>query len=334
MRKVALVFVTMFVLMCTLTACGTSSEEVANLKKELDTMESRVASLEDKLECYDSLSSDIQDQSSTDTPEITVTPTKTADIQADTKASEDKMNEEELQELMNYLDEQVVSADVENWIEVANCAYATEDHLMTIAENCVNLNYYKGYYSEAETGQNDIVDALLTNPQLTDNVLKELSKSEYPSIWLKVIGSSKCSSTTLSDVATNCVNLNYYQGYYSKAEAGQNMLADEILKSSAMNDEIVKKLLESDYPSIWLKALSSDKCSEETLIEATKKCVAINCYAGLYSRAEEGQLLLAEAILQNPAITQNVLAEFVNSDYPSIVSLGHQNIETLSTAKN
>lgn len=322
-KKFVLVFATMLVLMCTLTACGTSSEELKNLQEELTSMENRIIQLEDKLEYYDNVISGLQANSAT--------VTENSDQSSDTDISEEQISNEELQQLMDYLDQQVASSDVENWIEVANCPYATENHLLIVAENCVNMASYNGYYSQAENGQNVVVDAILSNPQLTDNVLKELTKSEYVSIWLKVLGSDKCYGSTLFDIATNCVNMDSYDGYYSQAENGQNIIVDAILEAPALDDGVLRKLLESEYESIWIKALSSDKCSEETLIEAAQKCVALDSYNGYYYRAEEGQLLIAEAILQNSAITENVLAEFANSEYPSIVSLGHQNIESLVT---
>ncbi len=324
-KNVTLLMVCLMALVFTLTGCGASTSEVSALRQQVADLEEQVDELEGKQILYEEMISNLQADMTKDASE------EVAELSEEVGKNEEcreEKSEEEIQNLMEYLDKQINSNKVENWIEVAECEYATEDHLKQIAQKCVTINYYEGYYSHAEKGQNELADAIMNNSAITDEVLRELLNSQYESIWLKVITSPKCSEITLYEVASKCVKIDYYEGYYSHAEKGQMLFADEILKSRVLTDSVVRKLLDSEFPSIWFKALESDKCSEETLILAAQKCVAINYYEGYYSHAENGQLAMANLILENPALTENVLKEFANSEYSSVVSLGHQNIET------
>ncbi len=337
-KNVTLMITSLLVLMFSLTGCGSDSAEMDNLRQQVTSLEEQVEKLEEKQELYDNMIAELQstvsNASQNPTDEKTNANSEESNAVLENGEVESATEVDNKEDLMEYLEEQIKSDDFDNWLEVAECDYVTSKQLLTIAEKCVAIDYYDGYYSRAESGQNKLADAIIANSAVTDEVLRQLAESEYVSIWLKVISSEECSTITLFEVAQKCVAIDYYDGYYSRAENGQTLLADAILESPVLNDDVVRKLLDSKYPSIWFKALASDKCSEETLILAAQMCVAIDYYDGYYSRAETGQLEMAEIILQNPALTENVLKEFINSEYSSVVSLGHQNIETITQTNN
>lgn len=348
-KNVTLMLISLLAMMFSLTGCGASTSEVNALRQEIASLEEQVDMLEEKQELYDNMLVELQANVADTSKEAAVENAETTSEEDETKpenietskpeTAELEMAEKEagdgdFQNLMAYIEEQIESNDFDCWMEVAECEYVTSEQLVAIAQNCAKIEIYNGYYYQAENGQKKLVDAILANSALTDEVLRQLLKSEYVSIWLKVAASEKCSSITLFEIAKKCTEMESYNGYHYQAENGQNKLADVILENSALTDDVLRKLLDSKYPSIWFKALASDKCSEETLILAAKMCVNIKTYNGYNSMAEGGQLAMAEIILENPALTENVLKEFVNSEYASVVSLGHQTIETIETAAN
>lgn len=337
MKKNVTLITWLLVLVFCLTGCGSNANEVNDLRQKVDELEAQIEELEEKQELANNMIANLQ----TATREASENAdNQNAETNAENEANENLDGEAEpassnetTQELINYLDKQISSNNFDNWLEVAECDYVTSEQLLTIAEKCAQITSYEGYSYKAERGQQKLADAIVANSAVTDEVLRQLLESKYVSIWIKAISSDKCSKETLIQAAEMCVEITSYDGYSYKAEEGQKIVATAILESEALTDEVVRKLLDSKYASIWFEALASDKCSEETLIQAAQMCVQITSYEGYSYKAENGQLAMAEVILNNPSVTENVLKEFANSKYASVASIGHQNIEMLATSE-
>lgn len=96
----------------------------------------------------------------------------------------------------------------------------------------------------------------------------------------------------------------------------------------------IEEQIESNDFDCWMEVAECEYVTSEQLVAIAQNCAKIECYNGYNSMAEGGQLAMAEIILENPALTENVLKEFVNSEYASVVSLEHQTIETIETVAN
>lgn len=245
--------------------------------------------------------------------------------------SEDALSEDTLSEdaLSEYLDAQIASRDFDNLLVVAKCQKATSEHINKVAEECAKVIKYDGWLYKAEIGQNILADAIINSSALTDTALKKLLNSPYESVWIKVIHSDKCSTSTLSEVAKKCADMIWYKDSFIYAEDGQKEIATEIIKSPAYDVDVAHELMQSVYPSIWLKVIASDKLSKETLMFAAKKCIKIISYEGLCYNTEKGQQEVAKIILQNPAVTANVIKELSKSQYPSVTAAGLKKLEEI-----
>lgn len=246
-------------------------------------------------------------------------------------------NANEVNDLRQKVDElEAQIEELEEKQELANNMIADlQTTTREISENADNQNAETNAENEANEnldGEAEPASSNETTQELINYLDKQISSNNFDN-WLEVAECDYVTSEQLLTIAEKCAQITSYAGYSYKAESGQQKLADAIVANSAVTDEALRQLLESKYVSIWIKAISSDKCSEETLIQAAQMCVEITSYKGYSYKAESGQLAMAEVILNNPSVTEKVLKEFANSKYASVASIGHQNLETIATSK-
>lgn len=102
------------------------------------------------------------------------------------KKQEAKNDENAMFKMMQYLDNQALSREPDNWISVAKCDFATETHLVQVAEKCVGLDDKQSIERQVE-----IAKALEKNPQTTEAVMEKLTESQCKEVkeigiyWLK-----------------------------------------------------------------------------------------------------------------------------------------------------
>lgn len=143
--KKCITLVLVVVMMMSLTACCTCDcdEQIAQLQQEVSALK---AQLEERNQMVS----------------VETIPEETA--------TKETLSEEEYENLMVALNNQVNSGTYENLCAVAKCEYATEEHLMKLAEYTVKWNY------------SYLAKLIIDNPATTVDVLLKLTESPYGSV--------------------------------------------------------------------------------------------------------------------------------------------------------
>ena len=229
-KTISLVIICLLAIM-SLTACGSTSE-IDELQQQVKALETRVSELENSERIIED-----SEEVSTSTGETTSNSTEITESNANSN-----------QQIQEYLDNQLNSNNPDNWLEIAQCDFATEEHLLAVAKKCATLNYY-ATYSQDKSKQIEIVNALSENSATTDTVMAELVSSRYPEVWKAVALSSKSGETALLAVAKKCATLNYY-ATYRQDESMQIEIANALSENSATTPTVMAELASSRYPSV------------------------------------------------------------------------------------
>ena len=156
MKKVIrLILVTLMVTML-LAGCS-NSNEVVELRQEVENLQNEVVELRQEVE---NLQSELSQLKECETPEVKPSETTTKAVTSD---------------MLDYLTMQLQSNRYADWDAVANCNYATEEHLLTAAKQCAEI-WNSDYWAEK------IATSICENPAVTAKVLKELVYSDYTSV--------------------------------------------------------------------------------------------------------------------------------------------------------
>ena len=84
--------------------------------------------------------------------------------------------------------------------------------------------------------------------------------------------------------------------------------------------------LRSNHPASWLEVAKCEFATENHLLGVAKKCATINRYITNLADKEK-QIEIANALSENLATTDAVMAELFNSRFPDVQSIGHKWIE-------
>ena len=194
--------------------------------------------------------------------------------------------------LLATLTNQVNSGGYDNMYAVAECEYATESHLKSVA------NYASRY------GYKELAGVIEDNPNTTGAVMEELVRYYDYDIYTLVAKSSKASESALIIVANHASDYGY--------EEFAGVIEDNPNTTGAVMEELVRNY---DY-DIYTVVAESSKASENALITVAN-------YASHY-----GYENLASVIINNSNKTLKVLQELSKSGDSEVANLAHKAIES------
>ena len=138
--------------------------------------------------------------------------------------------------MSKYLDRQIQTCNAKKLLEVVESKYATESHLISVAEIVADYDEYR-FITKKEAIK--LVKALIKNKKCTSKVLKELIYSYSFEISLMVAKSKKCNEGTLKFLA-GIVARSEYSGGYPEKEAIK--LAKALIKNKKSTSKVLKQL--------------------------------------------------------------------------------------------
>ncbi len=229
MKKViALILVTLMVT-TPLAGCSSSSE-VAELRQEVENLQSELSQLKEQLSKTQSTALDAELlETSTETFESENLETKPSDTTIPNVTSD----------MLDYLTTQLQSNYYEDWNDVATCDYATEEHLLKVARKCATIE--GGSYEESWA--TSIATSICTNPATTGAVIKELSNSIWYAVWNIAAESTYADEEALIAIARKCATI---QGNSSK-ESWATSIATTICENHAVTNRVLKELANSNF---------------------------------------------------------------------------------------
>ena len=307
MKKViTLILVTMIAIML-LAGCSSSSE-VAELRQEIENLQSELSQLKEQMS---------NTQSTTPDAELPEAPTETFKSENSEVTPRDATTKTVTSDMLDYLTTQLQSANYADWNAVATCDYATEEHILTAAQQCAAIPGY----SSKETWVKTIATSICKNPAATGDAIKELSNSPWYEVWNIAAQSTYADEEALISIAQQCAAI---PGYSSK-ETWAKTIAASICKNPAATGDVIKELSNSPWYEVWNIAAQSTHADEEALISIAKQCAAIPGY----SSKETWAKTIATSICENPAVTGNVLKELAISDFTTVTDIAHKKLEEL-----
>ena len=155
--------------------------------------------------------------------------------------------------------------------------------------------------------------------------MDEQLRSNHPASWLEVAKCEFATENHLLGVAKKCATINRYITNLANKEK-QIEIANALSENSATTDAVMAELVNSRFPDVWKVVALSNKSGEKALLAVAKKCATINCYS-TYSANKEKQIEIANALSENLATTDAVMAELFNSRFPDVQYIGHKWIE-------
>ena len=236
MKKTIALFIICLMAIMSLTACGgTNATELAELRKQVNSLEARVSELE----------SNVSEEA---TFEEETTVSKGTTFEEETIVSKETVESSSNQQLLQYMDKQLRSNRPDSWLEVAKCEFATEDHLLAVAKKCATINCYSTNSADKEK-QIEIANALSENSATTDAVMAELVNSRFPDVWKAVASSNKSGEKALLAVAKKCATINCYSTNSADKEK-QIEIANALSENSATTDAVMAELVNSRFPDV------------------------------------------------------------------------------------
>ncbi len=205
--------------------------------------------------------------------------------------------------MSKYLDRQIQTCNAKKLLEVVESKYATENHLMSVAEIVADYDKYR-FITKKEAIK--LVKALIKNKKCTSKVLKELIYSHSFEIYLMVAESEKCDEETL-ELLARIAGRYKEDGDYTKKEAIK--LAKALIKNKKCTNKVLKELIYSYSFEISLMVAKSKKCNEGTL-KLLAGIIALYEYGGY---PEKEAIKLAKAIIKNKKCTSKVLKKLIYS---------------------
>lgn len=162
MKKTISLLIICLLAIMSLTACGnTNTGELDELRQQVEALKTRIQELE-------------KPENSVEVPNSTEGTTNNSPEMTEGSANSN-------QQILEYLDAQLESDNPSNWLEIAQCDFATETHLLAVAKKCATLDYYRTYQMDKEK-QIEIANALSENSATTYAVMAELVDSRYPEV--------------------------------------------------------------------------------------------------------------------------------------------------------
>lgn len=274
MKKIALIFA---FLMAALILSGCATNNSAEYEREIQELQDRITELEAKVAEYET-SSDLPFEVQDDEVNPVMVSTQSNDAH---------------QAMMDYLSKQAGSNDYDNWMEVAKCEQATENHLLTVAKKCVAHSY------------NGLAEQISSNSSATGEVMAELASSNNYDILAVVAQSPHSDETALKLVASKCRGHDWPE------------LAKKIETNPNTTESVMTELSLTNSYDILAVVTQSKKSNELALQNVAKKCVYYDWP------------MLAQKIANNPNATVSVLQILGNSTYSSVASVGHKAIEKM-----
>ena len=195
--------------------------------------------------------------------------------------------------LLEVLTNQANSNNYNQCCAVAECEYATEDHLKAVANYAVT------------NGKSDLASKVIDNPNTTSAVMEKLSTSTGKTILLHVAESSKANETSLLNVASYAVT------------NGNSALASKVIDNPNTTSAVMEKLSTSKNYNILLYVAKSSKANETSLLNTAS-------YAVDYGKTD-----LAAKVIDNPNTTLDVLVKLSTSSYSDVANMAHEAIEQL-----
>ena len=150
MKKKIFAITYSLLLMVNLTACA-GETDVIELQKRVTCLENRVQALENAK------------------TEISDFNTESTNIETYAETTDRTDSSEEIVDIIAYLDKQIELKDSSSMLEVARCEQATESHLISAAQYCIDYGY--------STTAIDIAEEVLNNPNCTKNVAMKFSEA-------------------------------------------------------------------------------------------------------------------------------------------------------------
>lgn len=244
--------------------------------------------------------------------------------------------------LSKYLDKQIETGKPDQLREVVGCKQVTEDHLVKVAQICVNHDDMHWAWKLARK--------LDKTPKCTGKVMQELSKSKEFQFRLIVAKSKKSYKKTLEalakDLVTEYANSGMTDPLWDMTEALMNNkkssskvfcslaiccvshgnadyaieFAKKLIKKPACNDSVMQELAKSDCFRMHFIVAKSKKSHEKSLTMSAEYCANLS-----YTRA----LQLAKLLDKNPNRTIKVMEKLSESRFSEVVSIGHKAIEEI-----
>ncbi len=191
--------------------------------------------------------------------------------------------------IIDYLDKQVETWDYDAMTGVADCDQAIEQHLLKVAQYCVQYAH------------SDLAKKVLNNENCTELVIEELATSSDYDILEIITLSREASKKALIKIVEYCV------------QYGHSDLAGKVLNNENCTELVIEELAtSSNYDILEIITLSS-KASEKVLIMIAEYCAE---YCSQY-----GHVDLAKKVLANENCTKLVVEELATSDYYDVLEL-------------
>lgn len=245
-RTIAL-FLTCCLMVMSLAACGnTDTAELEELRGRVEELEKKVAKYEGKKS--DTMATEDAKQEETTQESEDDFQQSTAVAQTTEKVSAEITEQEQSEVLQKYLEEQLASNNPQNWLWVAECEYATEEHLIQVAEQVVVIDYYSGETKNKEKAV-EITRALSANFNTTDDIMEKVVESKFPDVWEVVAKSEKAREKALLKVATRIAGINYYSGEVRNEEKTTE-IAKVLVANPKVTAEALQKLSISRFPKV------------------------------------------------------------------------------------
>lgn len=177
MKKIVTAILSVVIIL-SLSACGASQSEVDALKARVGELETQVAELN-----ATQGETPTREVATHETQEEPITTEPTAEETEETEAPElDPIEPQEAEivkinatsatpEMLQLLETQISSTYYADWFQVAECEYATADQLKRIATKTASINNYDW--------AKDITEALVNNPNTTNDIMLALAHSKY-----------------------------------------------------------------------------------------------------------------------------------------------------------
>ena len=146
-------------------------------------------------------------------------------------------------------------------------------------------------------------------------------KSNYYEDWKDVVTCDYATEEHLLTVAKKCATIK--GGSYEESWATR--IATRICTNPATTGAVIKELSNSIWYEVWNIAAKSTYADEEALIAIAKKCATIQGNSYRESLATN----IAITICENHAVTNRVLKELANSNFATVTTIAHEELEKM-----
>ena len=215
--------------------------------------------------------------------------------------------------MSKYLDRQIQTCNAKKLLEVVECKYATESHLMSVVEKVKAYYEDDAFFSITKKEAIKIAKAIIKNKKCTSKVLEELANSMSLEFWFMVAKSKKCNEKTLKSLAEKVKAYYEDDAFFSITKKEAIKIAKAIIKNKKCTSKVLEELANSMSLEFWFMVAKSKKCNEKTLKSLAEKVKAYYEDDAFFSITKKEAIKIAKAIIKNKKCTSKVLEELANS---------------------